>query len=37
LGVFRLERDVIAYQPDIIFIEFAVNDNGVPTRASRSS
>jgi len=37
LGVFRLERDVIAYQPDIIFIEFAVNDNGVPTRVSRSS
>jgi lysophospholipase L1-like esterase len=26
LGVFRLERDVIACQPDLVFIEFAVND-----------
>lgn len=27
LGVFRVERDVIASQPDIVFIEFAVNDH----------
>jgi len=29
LGAFRLERDVLAYQPDLIFVEFAVNDSGV--------
>ncbi len=29
LGIFRLDRDVIAYQPDIVFIEFCVNDGGV--------
>lgn len=26
LGVFRLERDVISAQPDLVLIEFAVND-----------
>lgn len=26
LGAFRLERDVLNYDPDIVFIEFAVND-----------
>lgn len=26
LGSFRLERDVLSYEPDIVFIEFAVND-----------
>ena len=26
LGVFRLERDVIAYDPQLVFIEFCVND-----------
>ena len=26
LGVLRLQRDVLAYQPDIVFVEFAVND-----------
>lgn len=26
LGIFRLERDVIAYQPNLVFIEFSVND-----------
>ena len=26
LGVFRLEKDIINYNPDIVFIEFAVND-----------
>lgn len=26
LGLFRLERDVIAYQPNLVFIEFSVND-----------
>jgi lysophospholipase L1-like esterase len=28
LGMFRLERDVIAGQPDLVLIEFAVNDGG---------
>lgn len=27
-GVVRLEEDVLKYDPDLIFIEFAVNDNG---------
>ncbi len=26
LGVFRCERDVLAYNPDLVYIEFAVND-----------
>lgn len=26
LGVFRTERDVLQYHPDMVFIEFAVND-----------
>jgi len=28
LGVFRLERDVLQHDPDLLFIEFAVNDGG---------
>jgi hypothetical protein len=28
LGVFRLERDVLARHPDLVFVEFAVNDGG---------
>lgn len=28
LGVFRLERDALRYQPDLLFVEFAVNDGG---------
>lgn len=28
LGVFRVERDVLAHQPDLLFVEFAVNDGG---------
>ncbi len=28
LGIFRLQRDVIAAQPDLVFIEYAVNDGG---------
>ena len=26
LGVFRTERDVLQYHPDLVFVEFAVND-----------
>ncbi len=29
LGVFRLERDIISSQPDIVLIEYAVNDGGL--------
>lgn len=29
LGVFRCTQDVIAKQPDLVFVEFAVNDGGV--------
>jgi lysophospholipase L1-like esterase len=28
LGVFRLAHDVLQYQPDLLFVEFAVNDGG---------
>ncbi len=28
LGVFRMDRDVLPYQPDLCFVEFAVNDWG---------
>lgn len=28
LGVFRLRRDVLEQQPDLVFVEFAVNDGG---------
>lgn len=28
LGVFRLDHDVLQYQPDLMFVEFAVNDGG---------
>lgn len=30
LGVFRLEQDVLRHQPDLLFVEFAVNDGGAP-------
>ena len=30
LGVFRIEQDVLKHKPDLIFIEFAVNDGGLP-------
>lgn len=28
LGVFRLEQDVLRHDPDLLFVEFAVNDGG---------
>ena len=31
LGVYRLARDVLAKNPDLVFIEFAVNDGGTPS------
>ena len=30
LGVFRLERDVLRHRPDLLFVEFAVNDGSAP-------
>ncbi|WP_294408428.1 SGNH/GDSL hydrolase family protein [uncultured Ruminococcus sp.] len=30
LGILRLDRDVLAYDPDVVFIEFAVNDGSEP-------
>jgi len=30
LGVFRLEHDVLQFKPDLLFVEFAVNDGGAP-------
>lgn len=36
LGVFRLQQDVLSKQPDLLFVEFAVNDGGAdPTRIIR--
>ncbi len=31
LGVFRLRQDVLEYKPDLLFVEFAVNDAGAAT------
>jgi lysophospholipase L1-like esterase len=30
LGACRLERDVLRHRPDLLFVEFAVNDTGSP-------
>jgi lysophospholipase L1-like esterase len=30
LGVFRLSRDVLQHEPDLLFVEFAVNDGMAP-------
>ncbi len=32
LGVFRLEHDVLQFRPDLLFVEFAVNDGGAPVQ-----
>ncbi len=31
-GLIRLNRDVMSYNPDLVFVEFAVNDNGKDSR-----
>ncbi len=37
LGVFRFRQDVLEHQPDLVFVEFAVNDAGAaPERICRS-
>jgi len=30
LGVYRNRKDVVAHRPDLLFVEFAVNDGGTP-------
>lgn len=30
LGVFRMDRDVLPYRPDLVFIEFSINDGDSP-------
>jgi lysophospholipase L1-like esterase len=30
LGVFRMDRDVLPYKPNLTFVEFAVNDGNMP-------
>ena len=32
LGVFRIDRQVIPHAPDLLFVEFAVNDSQVPPK-----
>jgi lysophospholipase L1-like esterase len=37
LGAFRIEQDLLSKHPDLVFVEFAVNDGGAdPVRAARS-
>ncbi len=36
-GVYRLQQDVIRYHPDLVFVEFAVNDSGAPAATIRNS
>lgn len=37
LGVFRFRNDVLRHQPDLLFVEFAVNDGGAaPTRIHKA-
>lgn len=30
LGVFRVQQDALQYKPDLLFVEFSVNDGGAP-------
>ena len=34
LGVYRVQRDALKYKPDLLFVEFAVNDGGAPPQQS---
>jgi lysophospholipase L1-like esterase len=33
LGVFRYQQDVLQHKPDLVFVEFSVNDGGTPPEA----
>lgn len=33
-GMLRLQRDVLQHKPDMVFLEFAVNDTGIPAELS---
>ena len=37
LGAFRLEQDVLRHRPDLVFIEFAVNDHGARAERIRNA
>lgn len=37
LGAFRVQRDVIQFAPDLVFVEFAVNDAKTPAKSIRES
>lgn len=37
LGVFRLKQHVLVHQPDLVFVEFAVNDSNTPTSVIHKS
>jgi hypothetical protein len=37
LGVFRVASDVLEKEPDLLFVEFAVNDRGAPPDAIRKA
>ncbi len=36
LGIFRLDRDVLAHEPDLVFLDFACNDEGGPAALAQS-
>ncbi|MBQ3809499.1 MAG: SGNH/GDSL hydrolase family protein [Kiritimatiellae bacterium] len=36
LGIFRLGRDVFPHEPDLVFLDFACNDEGGPTALAQS-
>lgn len=37
LGVFRMDRDVLEQKPDLVFVEFAVNDGDAPIEKTTKS
>lgn len=37
LGAYRLEHDVLKFKPDLVFVEFAVNDGGASPYSIRQS
>lgn len=37
LGAFRLEKDVLRFKPDLLFVEFAVNDANTPSEKIRKA